>query len=94
VLVKTSDPASGVRLTVRDFGHGIAEADLPRVFDSFFSTKGGGMGLGLSIARSIVEAHGGTITAANREVGAVFVVVLPRTRATTDAAKQTGTNSS
>jgi signal transduction histidine kinase len=92
VLVGTSDPALGARLTVRDFGHGIAEADLPRVFESFFSTKGGGMGLGLSIARSIVEAHGGTITAANREVGAVFVVVLPRATSA-DAVEQIAANS-
>jgi C4-dicarboxylate-specific signal transduction histidine kinase len=91
VQIETSDTALGVQLTVRDFGHGIAEADLPRVFDSFFSTKGGGMGLGLSIARSIVEAHSGTITAANRDVGAVFVVVLPRALPA-DPGDQAGTN--
>jgi signal transduction histidine kinase len=78
VRVETADVQEGVQLLVRDFGHGIAAADLPRLFESFFSTKSGGMGLGLSIARSIVEAHGGTITAANCEVGAEFRIVLPR----------------
>jgi signal transduction histidine kinase len=89
VQVETSDISMGVQLTVRDFGHGIAEADLPRLFDSFFTTKGGGMGLGLSIARSIVEAHGGTIKAEVRAVGAAFVVVFPR--ASTDPAEKAGT---
>ncbi len=78
VCVETSDTPSGVQISVRDFGAGIAPSDLPRVFDSFFSTKRSGMGLGLSIARSIVEAHGGTIAAARREVGAEFRIVLPR----------------
>jgi len=51
-------------------------ADLPRVFDPFFSTKRSGMGLGLSIARSIVEAHGGTIVAASCDAGAEFRIIL------------------
>jgi signal transduction histidine kinase len=77
VVVETRDTANGVQLSVRDFGVGIAAADLPRVFDSFFSTKRSGMGLGLAIARSIVEAHGGTISAAGCEVGAEFRIILP-----------------
>jgi signal transduction histidine kinase len=77
VRVATSDTPGGVQLSVRDFGAGISAADLARVFDSFFSTKRGGMGLGLPIARSIVEAHGGMIDAASREVGAEFRIVLP-----------------
>jgi signal transduction histidine kinase len=77
VRVETTDSAAGVQIVVRDFGPGIAAADLPRVFDPFFSSKASGMGLGLSIARSIVEAHGGTITAANCEPGAEFRVTLP-----------------
>ncbi|MBK9244501.1 MAG: HAMP domain-containing histidine kinase [Burkholderiales bacterium] len=77
VRVETRDTANGVQVSVRDFGVGIALADLPRVFDSFFSTKRSGMGLGLAIARSIVEAHGGTISAASCEVGAEFRFILP-----------------
>jgi signal transduction histidine kinase len=75
--VSTADAADGVQIRVRDFGHGIAREDLPRLFDSFFTTKASGMGLGLSIARSIVEAHGGTIAASNCAVGAEFCVTLP-----------------
>lgn len=78
VTIETCDTADGVRMSVRDSGPGVAAADLPRLFDSYFSTKAGGMGLGLSIARSIVDAHGGTIAAANTGGGAVFVVELPR----------------
>jgi signal transduction histidine kinase len=88
VQIDTSDAADDVVLTVRDFGAGIAESDLPRVFDSFFTTKSQGMGLGLSIARSIVESHGGSMSVARRQPGAEFRVVLPRT-APTAAAKDT-----
>jgi signal transduction histidine kinase len=58
------DPAH-VGLTVQDRGHGIAPEALPVLFDSFFSTKATGMGLGLSIVRTLVEAHGGRVTASN-----------------------------
>jgi signal transduction histidine kinase len=74
----STDTPIGVQITVRDFGSGIATADLPRLFDPFFTTKSTGMGLGLSIVRSIIEAHGGTIVAANRDPGAEFTITLPR----------------
>jgi signal transduction histidine kinase len=77
VRIETRDIADGVQVLVRDFGVGIAPTDLPRVFDSFFSTKRSGMGLGLAIARSIVEAHGGTISAASCDPGAEFRFILP-----------------
>ena len=65
-------------MTVEDSGAGIAEADLAHLFDAFFTTRSDGMGMGLSISRSIVEAHGGRIEAANRpEGGAAFRVCLP-----------------
>jgi two-component system sensor histidine kinase HydH len=54
------------RIAVTDPGPGIAPADLPRVFDPFFTTRRGGSGLGLAIARNIVEGLGGTITATSR----------------------------
>lgn len=78
VRVETRATADGVHVSVRDFGVGIAPADLPRVFDPFFSTKHDGMGLGLAITRSIVEAHGGMISAFGCDVGAEFRVLLPR----------------
>jgi signal transduction histidine kinase len=74
----STDTPIGLQITVRDFGSGIATADLPRLFDPFFTTKSTGMGLGLSIVRSIIEAHGGTIVAANRDPGAEFTITLPR----------------
>jgi len=51
----------GVAITVRDRGVGIAAADLPRVFDAYFTTNSAGTGLGLAIARSVIEGLGGTI---------------------------------
>ncbi|KAA0678026.1 sensor histidine kinase [Azospirillum brasilense] len=68
-------------LTVRDSGPGIAEADLPRIFVPFFTTKeaGDGLGLGLSISHGIVEDFGGSLTAANHpEGGALFTIRLKR----------------
>ena len=86
VLLETSDTPAGVQLSVRDFGTGIEPADLSRVFDSFFTTKRSGMGLGLAIARSIVEAHGGTIVAVAHDIGAEFRLVLPTAPATVQPA--------
>jgi PAS domain S-box-containing protein len=68
----------GVLLSVRDTGHGIDESHLDRIFESFFSTKDGGLGLGLAICRSIAAAHGGSITAENHpDGGAAFHLSLP-----------------
>jgi len=68
----------GVRIAVRDSGPGLAPADLECLFTAFYSTKPKGLGLGLSICRSIVEAHGGRLWAsANAPCGAVFQFTLP-----------------
>jgi len=65
-------------VSVEDSGNGLAAATEPNIFDPFFTTKQSGLGMGLSIARSIVEAHGGSITARNRASGgALFEVALP-----------------
>jgi PAS domain S-box-containing protein len=78
VLVRTVESSGDVELTVEDSGKGIAESDLSHLFEPFFSTKRTGLGMGLSISRSIVRAHGGRIWAersAGR--GAIFRCVLP-----------------
>ncbi len=79
VLIATqSNGDDTVRISVRDYGVGISEEMRDRLFDPFFSTKSEGLGMGLAIVRSIVESHGGTITAENVEGGgARFEFVLP-----------------
>ncbi len=69
---------SGVTVTVADTGPGIAPDVLPRIFDPYFTTKTGGLGLGLTIARRIVEAHGGSLAVQSAPgQGSRFRVVLP-----------------
>jgi PAS domain S-box-containing protein len=78
LLISTKKLEAGVLVMVRDTGPGLAPAALDRVFESFYTTKPSGMGLGLSICRSIVEAHGGQLWAsANEPRGAVFQFTLP-----------------
>jgi PAS domain S-box-containing protein len=79
LLIATGKDASGgVLLAVRDSGPGLSPENFDRLFDAFYTTKPGGMGMGLSICRSIVEAHGGRIWA-SRGVGpsATFQFTLP-----------------
>jgi signal transduction histidine kinase len=67
-----------VSITVADTGSGIDPAHLDRIFDPFFTTKSTGMGLGLSICRSIVEAHGGKLWASpHNPFGTAFHLTLP-----------------
>jgi signal transduction histidine kinase len=83
VTVRTALRRDGnVEVAVSDRGHGITPERLPKLFESFFTTKDRGMGLGLSIARSIVEAHGGRIWAeTDAEGGATFRFLVPATEA-------------
>jgi signal transduction histidine kinase len=68
----------GVRVAVHDTGIGIRASDLDLVFNAFFTTKPSGMGMGLSISRSMIEAHGGRLWAApNEPHGAIFQFSLP-----------------
>lgn len=72
------DPEDRVLVAVRDSGQGVRPEILPRIFQSFFSTKSDGMGVGLSIARSIIEEHSGRIWCVNNDTGgATFYVALP-----------------
>jgi two-component system sensor kinase FixL len=79
VLIATQSNGDGtVRTSVRDYGIGISEEMRERLFDPFFSTKSEGLGMGLAIVRSIVEAHGGAITGENiDDGGARFQFILP-----------------
>jgi PAS domain S-box-containing protein len=75
------EAAGGVLVTVRDSGPGLDPADTERVFTAFYTTKPKGMGMGLAICRSMVEAHGGRMWAsANEPRGAVFQFTLPLER--------------
>jgi signal transduction histidine kinase len=69
--------ADCLELSVADTGGGIDSEAVDRVFEPFFSTKGGGTGLGLVIVARIAEAHGGTAEAANGDHGAVFTLRIP-----------------
>jgi C4-dicarboxylate-specific signal transduction histidine kinase len=72
---------AGLLVTVRDSGPGLAPADVESVFKAFYTTKPRGMGMGLAICRSMVEAHGGRMWAsANEPRGAVFQFTLPLQR--------------
>jgi C4-dicarboxylate-specific signal transduction histidine kinase len=74
---KVSEP-EGVRITVEDSGIGIDRQKMERIFDTFFTTKPQGMGMGLSICRTIIEAHGGTLSVIpKKDHGATFRFVLP-----------------
>jgi signal transduction histidine kinase len=67
-----------VEACVEDCGHGISTDHLPKIFESFHTSKNGGMGLGLALSRSIAEAHGGSLHARNLETGgSIFCLVLP-----------------
>ena len=72
------DASGGVLVTVQDSGPGLHPESVDRLFDAFYTTKPGGMGMGLSICRSIVEAHGGQIGAARAAgPGATVQFTLP-----------------
>jgi signal transduction histidine kinase len=72
------DDAQGIVLAVTDSGRGFDPGSQDRIFEAFFSTKAAGLGMGLSVSRSIVEAHGGTLQSAGNEgPGATFSLTLP-----------------
>jgi C4-dicarboxylate-specific signal transduction histidine kinase len=90
IAVTADRPDAGhVRVSVRDRGAGLSEENARKLFDPFFTTKAEGMGMGLAICRSTIEARGGRIAARNHaEGGAIFEFILPVGR---DLAQQTGT---
>jgi PAS domain S-box-containing protein len=79
LIISTGETESnGVLVAIRDSGPALTPASLERVFDAFYTTKPGGLGMGLSICRSIIEAHGGQLWASvNVPRGAVFQFTVP-----------------
>jgi signal transduction histidine kinase len=81
LLISTEQDQTGVLVAVRDSGPGIDPAHRERVFEAFYTTKPSGTGMGLSICRSIIDAHGGRLWVdANEPQGAVFQFTLPATQ--------------
>jgi C4-dicarboxylate-specific signal transduction histidine kinase len=79
--IRTERRNRGVTVTVHDSGPGLTESSVRRIFKPFFTTKTDGMGVGLSISRSIVEAHGGRLVlTSNSEAGATFEFDLPESQ--------------
>jgi C4-dicarboxylate-specific signal transduction histidine kinase len=78
MIVSASDGPDTVSVEVRDSGTGLDPEHAPHLFEPFYTTKAEGLGIGLSISRSIIEAHGGRLSAAaNAPHGTVFLFLLP-----------------
>ena len=77
IVISTAAVEDGVEIQVNDSGPGIPPDLLPSIFDAFVTSKRNGMGVGLAISRTIVEAHGGRITAVTRDGGASLRIRLP-----------------
>jgi C4-dicarboxylate-specific signal transduction histidine kinase len=78
LVIESARSAGDIDVTVHDTGGGVPLVAMQRLFDPFFTTKPDGLGMGLSISRSIIEAHGGRLfTADNSERGATFRFTLP-----------------
>jgi len=79
LVIRTELAGAEVRLSVQDSGIGFPRQDADRLFEAFYTTKAGGMGIGLSVSRSIIERHGGRLRAEpNEGPGATFSFSIPR----------------
>jgi signal transduction histidine kinase len=77
ILIRSAKNPDGVSVQVQDSGPGIAPELGERIFEPFFTTKAKGIGMGLSISRSILESHGGQLSLLPTFEGALFQFVLP-----------------
>lgn len=78
ITIRTRQTVEGqVEVSVKDQGPGVAPEEAPKLFTAFHTTKGNGMGMGLSICRTIIEGHGGTLDFRNEPPGATFYFRLP-----------------
>jgi two-component system, LuxR family, sensor kinase FixL len=78
VVMRAQTNSAGVEISVRDHGIGLTRDNLAKIFDPFYTTKRDGLGMGLSISRSIVESHGGRLwTENNADRGATFYFTIP-----------------
>jgi signal transduction histidine kinase len=76
--IRAMTQGGNVIIAVADTGPGFAQDQAGQIFNAFYTTKAAGMGIGLSVSKTIIEAHDGTISASNRpEGGASFVINLP-----------------
>jgi signal transduction histidine kinase len=88
IIASGEDDTTAVFVELRDNGPGIDTAELDQLFQSFYTTKPDGIGMGLAISRSIAEAHGGRLSAApNQPHGAIFRLTLPVERPSWEAAR-------
>jgi two-component system sensor histidine kinase HydH len=77
IIIRTRNVGEYVEVSVSDDGPGISSADLPKVFDPFFTKRAEGTGLGLTIVHRIVDEHEGHIEVESRPNGTLFRVTLP-----------------
>ena len=78
IILRTQATDHGIQVAVRDFGPGIDPTKLDDIWQTFFTTKSTGLGMGLRVSRSIIQAHGGRISAENNaDGGAMFTFEIP-----------------
>jgi signal transduction histidine kinase len=77
LVIRSANTPDGVLIEVQDSGSGVNPDDIERIFEPFFTTKHEGIGMGLSISRSIVESHGGRMWTVPGSQGALFAILLP-----------------